>query len=117
MNTASQPLYAWQDIPWRTVERAVFTLQQRIDRASRRGDVKTVHTLQRLVLKSWYATLLATRRVTQDNRGRRTAGVDGVTSLTPPRRFRLAQTVSLSPKAQPVRRVWIPQPGTTAFRP
>ena len=117
MNTAMRPMYAWQDLPWRTVERAVFKLQQRIYQASRRNDVKTVHTLQRLLLKSWYAKLLATRRVTQDNRGRRTAGVDGVKSLTPPRRLRLAQTLSLSPKAQPVRRVWIPKPGTAECRP
>lgn len=117
MNTASRPMYAWQDIPWRKSERAVFKLQQRIYRASRGNDVKTVHQLQRLLLKSWYATLLATRRVTQDNRGRRTAGVDGVKSLPPPRRLRLAQTLSLSPKAQPIRRVWRPKPGTTEYRP
>src|SRR5207247_2419373 len=117
MNSARCPMYAWQDIPWHTVERAVFTLQQRISRASRHGDGKTVHKLQRLLMKSWDAKLLATRRVTQDNRGKRTAGVDGVTSLTPPQRLRLAQTLSLSPKVQPVRRVWIPKPGTTDHRP
>ena len=117
MNTARRPMYAWQDIPWHKVERAVFKLQQRIYRASRHGDVKTVHKLQRLLMKSWYAKLLATRRVTQDNRGKRTAGVDGVTSLTPPQRLRLAQTWSLSPKVQPVRRVWIPKPGTPDHRP
>ena len=117
MNTARRPMYAWQDIPWHKVERAVFKLQQRIYRASRHGDVKTVHTLQRLLMKSWYAKLLATRRVTQDNRGKRTAGVDGVKSLTPPQRLRLAQTLSLSPQVQPVRRVWIPKPRTTEHRP
>ena len=117
MNTARRPMYAWQDIPWHKVERAVFKLQQRIYRASRHGDVKTVHKLQRLLMKSWYAKLLATRRVTQDNRGKRTAGVDGVKSLTPPQRLRLAQTLFLSPKAHPVRRVWIPKPGTTDHRP
>ena len=90
MNTAVRPMYAWQDLPWRKIERAVFKLQQRIYQASRRNDVKTVHKLQRLLLKSWYAKLLATRRVTQDNRGRRTAGVDGVKSLTSPRRLCLA---------------------------
>jgi RNA-directed DNA polymerase len=117
MNTALCPMYAWQDIPWPKAERAVFKLQRRIYRASRRGDVKTVHKLQRLLMKSWYAKLLATRRVTQDNRGKRTAGVDGVKSLTPPQRLRLAQTLSLSPKVQPVRRVWILKPGTTEKRP
>jgi len=117
MNTDPRPMYAWQDIPWRTVERAVFKLQQRIYRASRRGDVKTVRTLQRLLMKSWYAKLLATRRVTQDNRGKNTAGVDGVKSLTPPQRLRLAHQLSLHLKATPVRRVWIPKPGTEEQRP
>ena len=117
MHTARRPRYAWQDSPWHKVERVVFTLQQRISRASRHGDVKMVHKLQRLLMKSWYAKRLATRRVTQDHRGKRTAGVDGVTSLTPPQRLRLAQTLSLSPKVQPVRRVWMPKPGPTDHRP
>lgn len=109
---------AWPDIPWSPVERAVFKLPRRSSRASRRGDVKTGHQLQRLLRKkSWYAKLRATRRVTQDKRGKRTAGVDGVTSLLPPQRLRLAQTLSLSPKVQPLRRVWIPKPGTTEHRP
>jgi hypothetical protein len=30
MNTATGPMYAWQDLPWRKIERAVFKLQQRI---------------------------------------------------------------------------------------
>jgi hypothetical protein len=117
MNTARRPMYAGHDIPWRKVERAVFKLQQRIYRASGRDDVKTVHKLQRLLCKSWYAKLLATRRVTQDNRGHRTAGVDGVKSLTPPQRLRLAPTLHLSPKVHPVRRIWRPKPGTTEHRP
>jgi RNA-directed DNA polymerase len=112
MHTASRPMYAWQDIPWRPVERAVFKLQKRIYQASQRGDGKAVHTLQRLLWRSWYARLLATRRVTQDNRGKRSAGVDGVKALTPPQRRHLAQRLSLSLKAQPVRRVWIPKAGT-----
>jgi hypothetical protein len=47
----------------------VFKLQTRIYRASQRGDVKTVHRLQRLMLKSWSAKCQAVRRVTQDNQG------------------------------------------------
>ena len=117
MSTASRPMYAWQDVPWRKVERTVFKLQQRIYRASCRGDIKTVHKLQRLVLTSWYAKLLATRRVTQDNRGKRTAGVDGVKSLSPPKRLRLAYTLRLFPTAYPVRRVWVPKSGSPERRP
>jgi len=117
MNTAPGPMYAWQDLPWRKIERAVFKLQHRIYRASRRGDVKTVHKLQHLLLQSWYAKLLATRRVTQDNRGKRTAGVDGVKALPPPQRLTLAHRLHLPFKAAPVRRVWIPKPGTAEKRP
>jgi RNA-directed DNA polymerase len=117
MNTDRRPMYAWQDIPWRTVERAVFKLQQRIYRASCRGDVKTVRTRQRLLMKSWDAKLLATRRVTQDHRGKNTAGVDGVQSLTPPQRRLLSHQLTRHLKANPVRRVWISKPGTEEPRP
>ena len=60
---------AWQDIPWKKVHRHVFRLQKRIYQATQRGHIRTVHKLQNLLLKSWYARLLAVRRVSQDNRG------------------------------------------------
>src|SRR5262252_7188954 len=60
---------AWQGIAWKKVQRHVFRLQKRIYRAAQREDVRTVHKLQKLLVKSWYARLLAVRRITQDNRG------------------------------------------------
>jgi RNA-directed DNA polymerase len=116
MNTAQPPVYEWKAQDWRKVEQRVFKLQKRIYQASQRGDTKTVHKLQRLLTTSWSARLLATRRVTQDNQGKKTAGVDGVKSLTPPQRLTLAKTLTLKPKAKPTRRVWIPKPGTTEKR-
>jgi RNA-directed DNA polymerase len=77
----------WKAIRWRDVERRVFKLQTRIYQARQRGEVRTVHRLQRLLVRSWSAKCLAVRRVTQENRGKRTAGVDGVKSLTPPQRL------------------------------
>jgi RNA-directed DNA polymerase len=117
MNTVSKPMYKWQDLPWKKIQRQVFKLQKRIYQASKRGDIKTVHKLQRLLIKSWYARCLAVRRVTQDNRGKNTAGVDGVKSLNPQQRLKLAQTLKLSGKASPTRRVWIPKPGKSEKRP
>ena len=117
MNTAvQQPMYEWKELPWQQIERRVFKLQKRIYRASNRGDVKTVHRLQRLLMKSWSAKCLATRRVTQDNQGKKTAGIDGVKSLTPAARLKLVARLNLKLKAKPVRRVWIPKPGTTEQR-
>jgi RNA-directed DNA polymerase len=117
MSTAETPVYEWSTLPWKHFERQVFKLQKRIYRASRRGDVKAVHHLQRLLMKSRAARCLAVRRVTQDNRGKKTAGVDGVKNLTPPQRLDLARTLAVTAAAQPVRRVWIPKPGAAERRP
>lgn len=116
MNTAAMPVYEWDTIDWRAIERRVFKLQTRIYRASQRGDVKTVHRLQRLLMRSWTAKCLATRRVTQDNRGKKTAGIDGIKNVAPERRLVLAGLLTLQGKASPTRRVWIPKPGTAEKR-
>ena len=100
----------WQDINWKKVERQVFKLQKRIFRASSCGEVKKVRRLQKLLLKSYSAKALAVRRVTQDNQGRKTAGVDGVKSLTPKQRLVLMSELNLGTKVKPTRRVWIPKP-------
>jgi RNA-directed DNA polymerase len=83
MSAMPASAYEWKNLPWRKLEQQVFKLQKRIYQASRRGDRKTVHRLQRLLMNSWSARCLAVRRVTQDNQGKHTAGVDGVKSLTP----------------------------------
>ena len=110
MNTGNL-MYEWKDIPWRKLEKQVFKLQKRIYQASIRGDVKQVRKLQRLLLKSRAAKLLAVRRITQDNRGKRTAGIDGIKNLKPKQRIQLALNLELPKKATPIRRVWIPKPG------
>jgi RNA-directed DNA polymerase len=61
---------AWQDIPWTKVHRHVFRLQKRIYQATQDGRVRTARKLQKLLMKSWYARLLAVRRITQDNQGK-----------------------------------------------
>jgi RNA-directed DNA polymerase len=118
MTTAAvAPMDRWETLPWKQIQREVFKLQKRIYRASCRDDVRTVHRLQRLLMKSRSARLLAVRRVAQENQGKRRAGVDGVKSLTPSQRLALAQSLKLGQKAQPVRRVWIPKPQSTELRP
>jgi RNA-directed DNA polymerase len=107
----------WRDINWRKLERRVYKLQKRIYRASQRGDVKVVRRLQKTLMKSWSARALAVRRVTQDNQGKKTAGVDGIKSLTPKQRLSLTGSLKLSSKVQPTRRVWIDKPGKDEKRP
>jgi RNA-directed DNA polymerase len=118
MNTvAQQPMDGWNTLSWKNIERGVFKLQKRIYRAQCCGNGRRVRSLQRLLITSRSAKLLAVRRVTQDNQGKKTAGVDGRKSLTPDQRLALATTLQLPHEAQPVRRVWIPQPATDEQRP
>jgi RNA-directed DNA polymerase len=117
MSTADTSVYEWNDLDWRAIEQQVFKLQTRIYRAARRGEVKIVHRLQRLLMASWAGRCLAVRRVSQDNRGKRTAGVDGIKNLSPARRIQLATHLKLLATAQPARRVWIPKPASAEKRP
>jgi len=120
MNTSATMMYGWTAIPWRKLEVAVFKLQKRIYQASRRGDVETVHKLQRLLMKSRSSVFLAVHRVAQDNQGKHTAGIDGLASLTDQQKMQLAEGIlndPMCPTASPLRRVWIPKPGKDEKRP
>ncbi len=107
----------WRNINWRKVNLYVFKLQKRIYKASQCGDIKSVRKLQRTLRNSWYARLAAVRQVTQENKGKKTAGVDGVKALTPAARLKLAGQLRLTGKAKSLRRVWIPKPGRDEKRP
>lgn len=109
--------YEWSNIPWRKLERIIFKLQKRIFQASQNGDARKVRRLQRLLTNSNAAKLIAIRKITQENQGKRTAGIDGKKSLTPRQRISLVKELSLEDKAMPTRRVWIPKPGKTEKRP
>ena len=68
-------------------------------------------------MRSWSNKVLAVRKVTQDNRGAKTAGVDGKKSLSPEARLNLVGQLRLTGKSNPTRRVWIPKPGKDEKRP
>ena len=107
----------WNQINWRKIQKSVFKLQKRIFRAYNSGDEQKGRRLQKTLLKSYYNRLLSVRKVTQDNQGKKTAGVDQVKSLTPEQRLELAKNLKLENKSKPIRRVWIPKPGKDEKRP
>jgi RNA-directed DNA polymerase len=84
---------SWHKLPWRKLEQQVYRLQKRIFRASQHGNTQAVHTLQKLLMKSRAARLLAVRKVTQENQGKNTAAVDGVKAVPPAQRFVLAEQI------------------------
>ena len=107
----------WNELNWRKIQKAVFKLQKRIYRAYESGDVKKGRRLQKTLVKSYSNRLLSIRTVSQDNQGKKTAGVDKIKSLTPKQRLKMAENLNPSDKAKPIRRVWIPKPGKTEKRP
>ena len=99
----------WNTINWAKVQRKVFKLQKRIFQAVKSGNKVKAKKLQKLLLKSHYAKLLAIRKVTQDNQGKKTAGIDGIKALRPNQRVKLVNELTLKGyKAKALRRVWIP---------
>lgn len=107
----------WSMIKWATIEIYVRKLQKRIYSATKSGNYELIRSLQNILINSYQAKLLATRRVTQDNKGKKTAGVDGIKALNPNKRLALAESLNIPTKASPLRRVWIPKPEKTEKRP
>jgi RNA-directed DNA polymerase len=102
----------WDAISWRAVEDDVRRLRQRIFTASQAGDLKKVRNLQKLMLRSRANTLLSVRRVTEDNAGRKTAGIDRRVITTSVGKVALVDWMSHQTEpwqARPVKRVFIPK--------
>src|SRR5262245_21285523 len=109
--TKGQTEPSWADIDWHTVETNVKRLQERIYRATTNGDWARVKNLQKLLVRATSTKLLAIRRITQQNQGRHTAGVDGVLCDTPEARLELFRGGLKLQGYHPlrVRRVYIPK--------
>ena len=112
VNGTDDVLPGFNAVNWRQAEREVTRLRRRIFAAERAGDARKVTSLQKLMLRSRANTLLSVRRVTQQNAGRATAGVDGKVALTSRQRSELADLIHRSGTlwtALPVKRVYIPK--------
>jgi len=107
----------WKDINWKTVTDSVNRLQIRITKAVNQRKWQLVKRLQYMLTNSFYAKLLAIKKVTQ-NKGTRTAGIDGEKWTTPKAKMNAAFNLSDKKyKAKPLRRVYIEKYGKKEKRP
>ncbi|WP_199192182.1 reverse transcriptase N-terminal domain-containing protein [Chlorogloea sp. CCALA 695] len=103
---------SWKTLPWKQFRRNLFRLQKRVFKAVQAGDKRKAMSLQKLILKSKAARLLAIRQVTQLNAGKKTAGIDGKKSLTFEERYELEKSLKASSnnwKHQKLRSIPIPK--------
>jgi RNA-directed DNA polymerase len=83
----------WSATKWHKVNRYVDNLQKRIYLAKSKNNARKVRDLQRILINSKAALVLAIRRVTQINKGRRTPGIDGFRALSDKKRGELVDTM------------------------
>lgn len=100
---------SWKDIRWASVESRIFRLQLRIYKAAENQEYEKVYKLQKLLLSSKSAKFLAVKRVTQDNTGKKTLGVDNKLITSPREKFQLAQHLKLDGKSSPILRTYTPK--------
>ncbi len=105
----------WDLIAWGSIEESIRKLRQRIFRATCEQKWNKVRSLMKLMLRSYHNLLLAVRRVTQVNQGKRTAGIDKRLVLTDQARVALVGNMEKYSlwKAKPTRRIYIPKAGKT----
>jgi len=119
--SAVSPRIDWKTIDWKKVTKYVKKLRQRIYRAEQLGQYRKVRKLQRLMMRSRANLLLSIRKITQENKGKRTAGMDGYKALTPTERENLYEQMKgynlKSVKVKPVRRTYIEKKNSKKLRP
>ena len=114
---SSTTLPRWENVLWRPVVAHVRRLQMRIAKAHREGRRSKVKALQRILTHSYYAKLLAVKRVVQ-NQGAKTPGVDNVIWKTSTQKMNAVLSLKRrSYRTQPLRRIYIPKKQKGKLRP
>lgn len=99
----------WKLLNWAEIEGLVFNLQCIIYKLRKNVNLKEMRVVQRNLTDSWEVRLLAVRKVTQDNRGKRTCGVDGIKVTTGEERMRLTCKLVFDGSTDRIRRIYIPK--------
>ena len=79
----------WNSIKWNKVKKYVDKIQKRIYHAESLNNHRKVRELQRMLVNSNAALLVAIERVTKTNKGKHTPGIDGFRALTNEKRAEL----------------------------
>ena len=99
----------WHGINWYHANRNVRRLQVRIVKAYREGKYRLVRALQYILTRSFGGRALAVKRITE-NKGKKTAGIDGELWNTPKRKSNgIRKLRKKGYRVNPLRRIYIPK--------
>lgn len=106
-----EPEDEWISHNWKLIRKRVRNLRQRIYRATQRKEWNQVRSLTKLMLRSQANLLLAIKRVTQINQGKKTAGIDGQKVLSNLKRVELCKEMGKISvwRAKAAKRIYIPK--------
>ena len=112
----------WHNLQWNKITKYVEVLQKEIALAKRSRKTSKMYALQDKLLRSFQGRALAVRRATALNKGKTTAGIDGVLYTKAYEKYAAISELKTllemkSYKADPVIRVYIPKPNTDKWRP
>lgn len=104
---------SWEQVSWSQVETTVKFYRNEIFFAAKSGNLERLSTLQRRALSSKSVLLHSIKKITVENRGKKTAGLDNQIYLTNDKRWALfkhiIQNGIFSFYPLPVKRVYIPK--------
>lgn len=101
---------AWDLVEWPLVQKRVFRTQCRIYKAKFHGNKEQLHKLQKLLIHSKDAKLLAVLITTTLNKGRDIPRVDEKLVLSATDKIKIVNTLTIDGVAKPIQKVWIPKP-------
>ena len=105
---------AWNNVDWTIVQKRTSRQQRRVYKASKAGNKTVVQALQRRIIGSLDAKLLAVRQVTNRNIGHNNAGVK---TISHNKKIELAYRLKLNGNPNSLIRIYIPKPGKRKHHP
>ena len=97
---------AWNDINWKLIQKRFSRQQRRVYRASIDGNNKKVHALQRRIIRSLDAKLIAIKYVIDDNIFNNHTSVNNIVSISDKKKIKLANSLQFNRKTNSTNQVY-----------
>lgn len=95
---------AWNEIDWKLIQKRLSRQQRRVYRASIDGNRKKVHALQRRIIRSLDAKLLAIKYIIADNKQDNNTSFGKTVSISDKKKMKLVNRLQLNGKTNSIKK-------------